>query len=69
MCEGPVDPLRLNPAASDAHPADDVIFTALASSHPAVLHSSRLNELTLPVAGGSVRAVQQRFLLILQMID
>ncbi len=45
MHKGPVDPRRLNPAASDAHPADVVVFTSLASSHQAVLRSPRLNEL------------------------
>ena len=43
--KAPVDPRRLNPAASDAHPADVVVFTSLASSHQAVLGSPRLNEL------------------------
>ena len=39
--KAPVDPRRLNPAASDAHPADVVgFFTSLASPHPAALCSS-----------------------------
>lgn len=40
---------KLNPAASDVHPADVVVFTSLASSHQAVLHSPRLNELRCSV--------------------
>ena len=43
--KAPVDPRRLHPAASVAHPADVVAFTSLASSHQAVLGSPRLNEL------------------------
>lgn len=45
VCKGLTDPRRLNPAASDAHPADVVYFTSLASPHEAVLRSPRLNEL------------------------
>lgn len=52
MYKGPVNPRMLNPAALDAHPADVMIFTSLASSHQAVLRSPRLNELSSPVAGG-----------------
>lgn len=59
MYKGPVDPRRLNPAALDAHPADVMIFTSLASSHQALLRSPRLNELSSPVAAGRVRMMQQ----------
>lgn len=72
MYKGPVDPRRLNPAALDAHPADVMIFTSLASSHQAQLRSPRLNELSSPAAAGRVSSLfsyKRLFLQIKNKID